>query len=446
MNNEIGKKIKELRKGLKLTQSELAEPEMTKSMLSRIENGTANPSMKNLQYLAAKLNKSAAYFLEDETEIGKVIIKGEGYFPMEVILEALNKADELIKNKDYGHGLSVLKELLALYKYNEKSKVYGDILYRLAICHIGTNDFNQGEELLNCCIKIYIENTLYVEAARTRLLFLRRPVYNHSYTECKDILKDAYELYSKSSSRDVFLEIEMLAREIPITLAYGDFKSTIALCEKGITLSKENNIYYLADVLYRNIAITYLLQNNFERFTENMDIARKYAEFTGNKYILARIFQNYAMYENMRKEPVKALEYLKGYEENTHERAFYYYLELARAKYLLGNYDEAIKELMKINHEEKIDYKLDCIYLLNSLVLKGLIYSKKEKYKEGIACIEEAIEGMMPFTSIEYKGFADYAYKEISSAYEALSEVYSSLGNYEEAYSSLKKATELKHL
>jgi len=62
-----GEKIKALRKELKLTQSQLAGEEMTKSMLSQIENNNAMPSMKNLRYLANQLGKPISYFLDEDT-------------------------------------------------------------------------------------------------------------------------------------------------------------------------------------------------------------------------------------------------------------------------------------------------------------------------------------------------------------------------------------------
>ncbi len=65
MAQSLGEKIKALRKELNMTQTDLAGSEMTKSMLSQIENNLATPSMKNLQYLASKLGKSMAYFLDD---------------------------------------------------------------------------------------------------------------------------------------------------------------------------------------------------------------------------------------------------------------------------------------------------------------------------------------------------------------------------------------------
>ncbi len=63
----IGKKIRSLRIQRGLTQKELAGGEITRNMLSRIENGAAYPSIGSLLYLAERLEVSPAYFF-DESE------------------------------------------------------------------------------------------------------------------------------------------------------------------------------------------------------------------------------------------------------------------------------------------------------------------------------------------------------------------------------------------
>ncbi len=62
----IGKKIKALRMAKFMTQSELAGNEITRNMLSRIENGAAQPSLDTLRYLASRLNVSAGFLLAEE--------------------------------------------------------------------------------------------------------------------------------------------------------------------------------------------------------------------------------------------------------------------------------------------------------------------------------------------------------------------------------------------
>lgn len=55
-NAELGKLIKEARIAKKLTQSEVVGDFITRNMLSQIENGTAAPSIKTLQYLTNVLD------------------------------------------------------------------------------------------------------------------------------------------------------------------------------------------------------------------------------------------------------------------------------------------------------------------------------------------------------------------------------------------------------
>ena len=62
---ELGEKIRQARLEAGLSQRQLCGSEITRNMLSQIENGTAKPSMKTLQYLAAGLEKSVSYFLEE---------------------------------------------------------------------------------------------------------------------------------------------------------------------------------------------------------------------------------------------------------------------------------------------------------------------------------------------------------------------------------------------
>lgn len=53
---ELGRKIKEARLAKKMTQSDVAGDFITRNMLSQIESGAANPSLKTLEYLTSVLD------------------------------------------------------------------------------------------------------------------------------------------------------------------------------------------------------------------------------------------------------------------------------------------------------------------------------------------------------------------------------------------------------
>lgn len=62
----VGEKIRLLRQAKLMTQSELAGTQITRNMLSCIENGTAKPSLSTLVYLAGRLGVPVGFLLAEE--------------------------------------------------------------------------------------------------------------------------------------------------------------------------------------------------------------------------------------------------------------------------------------------------------------------------------------------------------------------------------------------
>ena len=62
----MGQRVREVRLQKKLTQSDVVGNYMTRNMLSKIENGSAAPSVKTLEYLAHTLDVPVGYFIEGE--------------------------------------------------------------------------------------------------------------------------------------------------------------------------------------------------------------------------------------------------------------------------------------------------------------------------------------------------------------------------------------------
>jgi len=62
----LGQRIKEVRLQKKMTQSDVVGEYMTRNMLSKIENGSAAPSVRTLEFLATALDVPVSYFLDGE--------------------------------------------------------------------------------------------------------------------------------------------------------------------------------------------------------------------------------------------------------------------------------------------------------------------------------------------------------------------------------------------
>lgn len=65
----VGSKIKALRIQRGMTQNALADGVITRGMLSRIESGSANPSMQTLTFIAARLDVPPSFLLEESNDL-----------------------------------------------------------------------------------------------------------------------------------------------------------------------------------------------------------------------------------------------------------------------------------------------------------------------------------------------------------------------------------------
>lgn len=62
---ELGKRLRQARLEMGMSQRQLCGEMITRNMLSQIENGVARPSMDTLRYLAERLGRPVSYFLEE---------------------------------------------------------------------------------------------------------------------------------------------------------------------------------------------------------------------------------------------------------------------------------------------------------------------------------------------------------------------------------------------
>ena len=91
----LGELLRQARLEAGMSQRELCGEAITRNMLSQIENGGARPSMDTLRYLASRLGKPVAYFLEEVS-------------PEEAALEQARSA---YAKGDFAQALALAKDL-----------------------------------------------------------------------------------------------------------------------------------------------------------------------------------------------------------------------------------------------------------------------------------------------------------------------------------------------
>jgi transcriptional regulator with XRE-family HTH domain len=99
----IGEKIKDQRKRLGLTQTEVAGEKITRNMLSLIESGKTVPSIDVLDYLAERLGLTLSYILAPEEEA--VTYEKQMLLPAVKALFASGEYDACIENVERISGL-----------------------------------------------------------------------------------------------------------------------------------------------------------------------------------------------------------------------------------------------------------------------------------------------------------------------------------------------------
>jgi len=452
MSITLGEKIRNLRKKLNITQSELAGSEMTKSMLSQIENNRAMPSMKSLQYLANQFNKPLSYFIEGDNCSAK-----REYDIFEKIRDDMKHINELINNNLCEEAKEKLQNILGNNCFESTDKTYADLLFMLGDCLMRLNMYEQGKEKLIIALDIYLGNLLFVEAAKVQFRFFWKAYNSFDYQECMSIIANTWIIYNKSFTKDYFFEIRVLYFESAIYSGLENIPKAIETLEKAITTSLENNIYYDIDELYSLKSEMHLLQKEYAEFEESSYQSRKYAEFTDNKYVLLKVELIAATYKNSIKKYEEAIGHLKKYmdyvdiikstnfpslakkhivdrPDTTDDYIHYYFIESARANYYLGNFEAAFDFIKKCPYPEDIYYKYDFLYLWNGKTYEGLILCKLGRCHEAVRCIENGISKLEQWSNSD----------ELAFAYKSLSEVYSEMKDYEKAYNCLKKSDEIK--
>ena len=177
--SKIGKRIKELRLSLGLTQQELTNGYMTRNMLSLIESGAALPSLESAEYIAKRLNVSLAFLLSDNAEK-----------PKQIRETSISLIRDSFAQRDYEHCIEAL-ESLEEHDFETAYIFAYSALYRgKELTENGS--FAEAESLLRAALqkcKETVYDTAYVEAVAPLYL----AIVSNYQSPILELDTDAYE-------------------------------------------------------------------------------------------------------------------------------------------------------------------------------------------------------------------------------------------------------------
>lgn len=270
----IGQRIKTLRKEKKMTQTQLAEGIVTKSMLSMIENGKAEASMRSLREIAKRLNVSVNFLLSDPREI-----------ELQALVEQIEYADMGFmkwENEDVQKQLKPYldDEMLSIWQ----GRAY--VLYGDAILNDDNHDLVL--DFYDRAIALFEQLSEKDEIAMTRIGQAYYLMHWNRFEEASEKIELIEQLDSQAMKPKTRIEFYMLLvfKEL---LYDNDLSDAIHYLEEALTYMKQSRTYYRADDVYRALVICALYQQDEDLVHSAVKKARQYVEFTEDEAAKMRL-------------------------------------------------------------------------------------------------------------------------------------------------------------
>lgn len=277
----IGERIKTLRKQKKMTQTQLAEGIVTKSMLSMIENGKAEASMRSLRELASRLDVSMQQLLTDPKEA-----------ELQTMVEQLEYEEmTLVSRPD-----QEIRQMLSQYLKEEMNSVWQGKAYML----YGDTYFQEGE---NEKVLTYYDRAIEIfeklgESEELAMGRISQAYYLLMWNRFEESLEriDAIELldakYMKTKTRTEYVMLIVFKN----LLCDEDLEDSIRQLEDVLEYMKRTRIYYRADDVYRTISICALYLNDEMQVRESLQKAKQYIQFTEDRLAEIKVALSEALY------------------------------------------------------------------------------------------------------------------------------------------------------
>ncbi len=401
--NTLGERIRSLRKQKKLTLEVCAGKQMTKGMLSLIENNKANPSMENLNYLAKRLEVDLSELWAD--------ISGEE------LKKLLDEAETFIKTEDVENHLEVVERIEPILPKLTKGYEAGRLLeiYSKLSFNLKRNNWEVYAEKASV---IYDElNILPRQAAvgifRALVLFIE-----HHYEEALDrLMQERQKVEGKSGYIDPLTKLDLDTYEVLMRFAVNDSEEATRVMNEAIAYSKKELIFYQTGQLYRIAAYQALHDENEEKlsyYERKILEYKKFAEDEQSVFFteIMRIHQLNS-FKHKYNEALKQLDAMQKLLEDEPIFINYAKLERGKALYGLGRFEEALKQLKQVTISELLHHPFDLSIYYEKDAYAALCHLKLGDLVNALKFAEVAEANMSLMPDSLYKQFVLQTAEEI---------------------------------
>ncbi|MFJ5716054.1 helix-turn-helix domain-containing protein [Neobacillus sp. NPDC093127] len=404
----FGERIREIRKKKKMTLEELAGKELTKGMLSLIENNKANPSMESLTYIAKRLDVEVTDLLE---EVSTVELR-----------DTLDKAEEIF-NVDAEKMTDKYKQLILLIEPFVPNLTQGYESARLLDIYSRSLFREQKagwEALSNKAANLYDQMNLTAKRASIGIFWAMVKFIEHNYPQSLQILlNERKKIESNHAYIDPMTRVDFDYHEAILHFAVGDSEAAARVMENGIHFSKKHRIFYRIDDLYRLASAHAEMTDNKELVAHYIKKLKQFGEFADDQQSLLvyELFQVMSLISENH-DYQTAIEICEENLSNPDMIEIYrtfFILEKGKALYFLGRFQEAIDCLENVSVPPGIHHPFDLSLLNVKDSYKALCHIELGNLDKAIQFASIAVENFASLPDTPYKDFAAAAQKKINA-------------------------------
>lgn len=416
MLNEIGSRIKKLRKEKKMTLAELGGDQLTKGMLSLIENGKVNPSMKSLQYIAEQLNVDVSTLVNDShiEEIRELLLEVEEenqffHGPLDEIeferkanlLNKINQVQDKLLGNNYEEIRLLDLKLRLQYMLEQKESPISE---------------------MNHVINLYENIHAYSRIVNCYGLLSNIAFIQHDYKLSLGFMEQAESRIEPYVHLvDHLSKLDMHYLLTVLYAAIDDVPNTEKHLEAALEIAHKNKIYYRLDDFYRFMLVQSIGRNDHEKSKYYITKLKQHADFT------EEVISNYAYtfceahYTNLvEKDYQKTLEIAQKVRKsppiqiaNLEYLFDFIVVEETYALWALGLYEEAINCSLNFKISPAINHPYDITSMYKCFAVRALCHLEIGDGEAAKQDILYAANGVKDFPKTIDKLFIDEAYEKI---------------------------------
>lgn len=404
----LGERIRKLRKQQKFTLEALAGNELTKGMLSLIENNKANPSMESLSYIAGRLGIDVSELLEEisNQELNELLTKVDKLYYAKVEKKEQKWEQIIALIQPYASKLNNGYEAARLLD-----------LYGRALHH---REIDEWQFYLEKAASLYEQ--MNIAHNRANIGIFRSFIHGekHDYENALRIFQfERTEIEKKCIFIDPMTRLDLDYTEVTLLFAVGKSEEALRLMESGINFSKEQQILYRIEPLYRLATFHAMMtgeQEKIDYYTKKIEL---YGVLTNDKQSLLFVqtvkIHYLTTYQHAYEKALALLEeyYPQSPTDNIHKN--FYHAEKGRIFFGLKEFENAMEQFTKVKVLDYSNHPFDLSIFYEIDAYRALCYREFGDHDNAFFHAKLAYDNILPMPNSPYKEFIIETYEKIRS-------------------------------